>query len=133
MAVKRVTYFEIDVEDRQGVLSAFAGSLKKAKVNLRALWAFGIGGGRAKILCVPQNEKKLEAALRDGGHAARRGTAFHAGGPDKVGALTSALAAISAAGVSLHAAEAQAIAGKFGVYIWPMEADVDAVGRVLKA
>jgi prephenate dehydratase len=133
MAVKRVTYFSVDVEDRPGALADFCAALRDNKVNLKGLWGFGIGMGKAQIISVPQNPKQFQKATSAAGYAAKEGTAFYLTGADRVGALCKTLDLAKSAGMNLHALDALAIGGKFGAYIWGEENQAEALAKALGA
>ena len=56
MAVKRVTYFSVEVEDKPGVLADFCAALRDHKVNLKGLWGFGtVSFAKTRFICVFNN------------------------------------------------------------------------------
>jgi hypothetical protein len=131
MEAKRRTYFAIDVEDRPGELFRFALKMKEAGVNLSALWAFGVGHGRAKIYAVPIDVDALARAIGPAGYTAREHTAFELTGEDKVGILCETLDVIEGHAVNLHAVDAVAVGGRCVAYLWAGEKDVETVGKLL--
>jgi len=133
MAVKRVTYYSIDVADRPGVLADMCAVLRENKVNLKGLWGFGMGPGRAQIILIPQNPKQFQKASRAAGYTAKEGTAFYLTGTDRVGALCKTLDQVKSAGINIHAMDAVAIGGKFGAYIWGEEKNADQLAKAIGA
>jgi len=133
MAVKKVTYFSVDVEDKPGVLADYCAALRDHQVNLKGLWGFGVGMGRAKIFSVPQNPKQFQKAARAAGYEVKEGTAFYLTGADRVGALCKTLDLAKSAGVNIHALDAIAVGGKFGAYIWGEEDNTEALAKALGA
>ena len=133
MPVKRVKYFSIDAEDKPGVLANFCGHLRDQEVNLNALWAFGVGMGRAKIFLIPQNPEKFLKAVKVAGHQPKEGAAFYLTGKDRVGALCKTLDMAKAANTNVHALNALALSGTFGAYIWPDENNTEELARALGA
>jgi len=133
MAVKRVTYFSIDIEDRPGALADVCAALRDNKVNLKGLWGFGMGPGKAQVILVPQNPKQFQKASSAAGYAAKAGTAFYLSGTDRVGALCKTLDLAKSAGINLHAMDAIAFGGKFGAYIWGEENNTENLARALGA
>jgi hypothetical protein len=133
MAVKRVTYFSIDIADRPGVLADVCAAMRDHKVNLKGLWGFGMGPGRAQIILVPQNPRQFQKASRSAGYVTKEGTAFYLTGTDRVGALCKTLDLVKSAGINLHAMDAVAFGGKFGAYIWGEENNTEKLAKALGA
>ena len=133
MAVKRVTYFSVEVEDKPGVLADFCEALRDHKVNLKGLWGFGTGMGKAMIFSVPQNSNQFRKAASAAGYAVREGTAFYLTGADRVGALCKTLDLAKSAGVNIHALDALSVGGKFGAYIWGEENNTEDLAKALGA
>lgn len=133
MAVKRVTYFSVEVEDKPGVLADFCAALRDHKVNLKGLWGFGMGMGKALIFSVPQNPNQFRKASNAAGYAVKEGTAFYLTGADKAGALCKTLDLAKSAGVNIHALDALAVGGKFGAYIWGEENKTEDLAKALGA
>ncbi len=133
MAVKRVTYFSIDIADRPGALADVCSALRDNKVNLKGLWGFGMGPGKAQVILVPQNSKQFQKASRAAGYSAREGTAFYLTGTDRVGALCKTLDQVKSAGINIHAMDAVAFGGKFGAYIWCEENNTEKLAKAIGA
>jgi len=133
MAAKRVDCFFLDVEDRPGVVAQLARQLRDAKINLKGLWGWGAGEGKARIVCVPQNNKKFMEGARRLGLMTTQGVAFYVSGADKVGALCNVLDSLGQAGVNIKVVDAMGFSGRFGAYIWVDPTSVESAGRVLKA
>jgi len=133
MAIKRVTYFSVEVEDKPGALADFCAALRDHKVNLKGLWGFGTGMGKAKIFSVPQNHNQFRKAASAAGYAAREGTAFYLTGADRVEALCKPLELAKSAGVNIHALDALSVGGRFGAYIWGEENNTEDLAKALGA
>lgn len=133
MAAKRVDCFSLDVEDRPGVVAQLARQLRDAKINLKGLWGWGAGTGRAKIACVPQNSKKFTEGARKLGLMTTQDVVFYVSGADKVGALCNVLDSLEKAGINIKVMDAMGFSGRFGAYIWVDPMNVESAGRVLKA
>jgi prephenate dehydratase len=133
MAVKRVTYFSVEVEDKPGALADFCAALRDHKVNLKGLWGFGKGMGKAMIFSVPQNSNQFQKAASAAGYAVREGTAFYLTGADRVGALCKTLDLAKSAGVNIHALDALSVGSKFGAYIWGEENNTEDLAMALGA
>lgn len=133
MGAKRVQYFEIDVLDRPGVLADFLAVLRDQKVNLKGLWGFGVGMGKAQIFSVPQNPDKFLKAAKLAGYTPREGVAFQLTGTDKIGALCNILDKVKLAGLNIHAVDAIGVGGKFGCYIWAEQGKAEELSKALAA
>ncbi len=133
MDAMKVVMFSLDVEDKPGVLAGFCRAMRDRRVDMKGLWAFGRGDGKAQILLVPETPTKFKEAARVHGYAAKEGTAFYVTGKDQIGALCKSLEAAEKAGVNIHAADAIGVGGKFGAYLWAEEQNAAALGRALGA
>lgn len=133
MAVKRVKYFSVEVEDRPGVLADFCAALKAHNVNLKGIWGFGTGTGKAQILSVPRNPNRFQKAAKAAGYEVKEGTAFYLTRTDRVGALCKTLDMAKSAGVNIHALDAIGVGGKFGAYIWGDETHTEDLAKALRA
>ncbi|MBI2890952.1 MAG: hypothetical protein HYY13_09240 [Nitrospirae bacterium] len=133
MAVKKDTCFCLEVEDKPGTLAQFCRSLKKSNVNLKGVWGFGVGGGKARIFAVPQRAEKFQKAAAAEGWNATKCDVFYVSGKDQVGALVKTLEAAEQGGVNIHAVDAIAVGGKFGSYIWAESGKESDLGKVLGA
>jgi hypothetical protein len=133
MAVKRVTYFSIEVDNKPGALADFCAALRNRKVSLKGLWGFASGMGKAQIFSVPQIPNQFQKATSAAGYVAREGTAFYLTGADRVGALCKTLDMAKSAGVNIHALDAIAVGGKFGAYIWGEENKTEDLAKALGA
>jgi hypothetical protein len=133
MPVKRVDCFFLEVEDKPGVLAEFASKLRDAKINLKGLWGYTNAQGKGKIACVPRNSKKFLDQAKKLGLTMTQGIAFHASGPDKVGALCKFLDILAEARINIHVLDAMGFTGRMGAYIWVDPKDVDAAAKALRA
>lgn len=130
--LKRVADFEIAVPDRPGELARFLAKTRAAKVNLRAVWGFGIGQDNAEIICVPEKPENFRAFAQAEGLSVKQRFAVFMTGPDKLGALVDTLERVAAAGLNIHAFDAVAIGGKYAAYVWAGDdAGREALARLL--
>lgn len=128
MGIKVVECLSWAAPNKPGKLLQYAEHLKKEKVDLNALWAYTSPNGEGKIAAIGKNPKKLRAALIKGGVAADSSQCFYITGPDKAGALVSALKKLDNADVNVACADALAGGGTFGATIW-----VDDFNRAKRA
>ncbi len=133
ISVKRSTHFLLETEDKPGTLARTAKQLRDGGVNLKGLWGFAKGQGRAQIFLVPENPAAFKQACQKSGLSVKEGTLFHLSGQDKPGALCDLLDKIAAAGINLQAVQAISTGDVFGSYLWTDPKDVEAAGKVLGA
>lgn len=132
METKRLTYFAVDVPDKPGELAKFSKKLKEANLNLSGLWGFGVGQGKARIFCVPQDGARVKGAMEKAGIQAKEGNCFFLTGEDRPGALVDTLDRIASSGLNIHALDAIALGGRYGAYLWVDEKDVEKFSQILK-
>jgi hypothetical protein len=130
---KRVTYFKTMLEDKPGAGLAFAHALKKGKINLAALWAYGTQTGQAEVYCIPKDIDKFRNFLKGAGMTTWEGVGFLLKGPDKTGALIDSLDALAKAGVNVTAVHAIAAAGNFGAFVRVPDTDIEKATVALGA
>ena len=127
------TDFQISVPDKPGELLGIIKGVQDAGINLRALWAFGIGGGRAEVIVLPEDADAFREHARRAGLEVRERTVVHFTGPDELGALVGSLEQIASADINIHAFDAIAVGGKYGAYCWVDEGDVTALEKTVGA
>jgi len=134
MAVRKASYYSMNVPQRPGSGAQLLAALKAAKVNLLAFTGFPASGG-AQVDFVPQDSAKFAKAARKAKmKLSARKTVFLTQGNDKVGALTQILGKLAKAKINLVSLQA-VTAGKrrFGAMFWVKAKDVGKASRVLKA
>ena len=82
-----------------------------------------MGPGQAELMIVGKDAEKVRAALKGSGATLTERTGFYTKGPDKLGALLGTYESLADAGINLDAANALAVGGKYGSYIWVREED----------
>jgi hypothetical protein len=123
--------FQISVPDRPGELFRITKALQDAEINLRAMWGFGIGGGHAEIIVVPEDPDQFRTHAEDLELEFEERTVFHFTGRDELGALVETIEKIAAAGINVHSFDAIALGGKFGAYCWVADEDRERLNKVL--
>lgn len=131
LIVKRVKHFMMEAQDRPGVLAQFAKTLRDTGVNLKGLWGFGLGQGKAQIFCVPEDEGKFRQACQKASSPVKEGISFYVSGDDRAGALCDLLDKVTAAKINIHALDAISTGSVFGAYLWADPNDVEALGKAL--
>jgi hypothetical protein len=129
--MERLIDFDLSVPDRPGELAKLAADLKKAQVGLRALWGFGIGGGQAEIICVPEDAGKFRAFADAAGLHYRERSVVCLTGEDRLGELVDTLEKIAGARLNVHALDAIAVDGRVVSYLWVDDADRDSLAKLL--
>ncbi|MBI4418811.1 MAG: hypothetical protein HY563_08535 [Ignavibacteriales bacterium] len=128
---QRITAFSMSLQDRPGALFELMRTFKEKKVNLAGVWGYTMSPGQAEVLIVGKDAEKVRAVLKSSGASFMERAGFYAKGADKIGALLGSLEALSNAGVNLDAANAIAVGGKFGCYLWVKEEDVQRTEAAL--
>jgi len=137
-AVRRIEYYYTTLPDSPGEGSRLASVLRDAGVNLVAMLAFPIGGGRSQVDLVPDGPESTEALRRAAGQAgvelseAKR--AFLVQGDDRPGATAEHFAKLAAAGINVTAAAGVASGeGRYGVVIWVGRSDYERAAGAIGA
>ena len=123
--------FQISVPDQPGELFRITKGLQEAEINVRAMWGFGIGGGHAEIIVVPEDPDQFRAHARRAGLDYEERTVAHFTGKDELGALVDTIERIAAAGINVHSFDAIALNGKYGAYCWVAEEDRERLAQLL--
>jgi hypothetical protein len=133
--VKKAEYCYATVTDKAGEGARVLDALKQAGVNLLAVHAFPVGGGKAQLDLVAQDMAKLTAAADKAGvRLSARKTVFVLEGEDRPGAIAEILGKLAAASINVTAVDAVgAGGGRFGGLLWVKPGDVDAAAKALGA
>jgi hypothetical protein len=129
--VEKTTDFQLSVPDQPGELARLAANLKRAQVNLRALWGFGIGQGNAEIICVPEDAVAFRKFADQEGLRYREREVTYLTGDDRLGVLVETFERIARANVNVHAVDVVAAGGKFASYLWVDDKERPALERAL--
>jgi hypothetical protein len=134
-SVKQVEYYYALVADKPGEARRLLEFLSERNVNLLALTAFPIGGGRSQIDFFPADPEQLQAAAGDAGVAlVGPKKAFLVQGEDEVGALYEFHLKMSNAGINIHASNGVVDGtGRFGYVIWVNPDDYEKAWEALKS
>ena len=131
--IQHSTDFQITVPDQPGELFRITKGLQEAEINLRAMWGFGMGGGHAEIIVVPEDPDHFREHARQAGLQVEERTVFHLTGKDEVGALVETIEKIAAAGINVHSFDAMALNGKYSAYCWVSDEDRERLSKLLGA
>lgn len=133
--VRIVQYYYVEVGDQPGEGRRLLEHLSEQGINLVAMTAFPIGGGKSQIDFFPASSVQLKKAAKDAGHeliGPRK--AFLIQGDDRIGALHEHLLNLSNAGINIHAANGVCDGGgRFGYVLWVKSEDFDAAANALGA
>jgi hypothetical protein len=130
---KTVTYFKTTLEDKPGVLFAFAKEMKSKNLGLLALWAYGTQPGRGELYCIPKNPDKFREAYKPSGIQIEEGTGLFLKGADKTGALVKTLETIARVGVNIMAIHAIATGGNYGSFVRVAPEDIEKTAKAVGA
>lgn len=133
MGVRRVVCFSLSVEHKAGVMASVAKTLKDKRVDLGAVWGFGMGPDRAEIICQPSDPEQFRRVADDAGWTIREGVAFAITGEDQVGALVEMLASVAGKGVNIEALSCVAVNRQYGGCLWAPKGEEEKLGKILGA
>ena len=131
--IRKMTCLKATVDDRPGALAEALRALADANANVVGMWGYPISGGRAAMMCIPDDPEKVKSLAAGAGVALEESTAFVIEGEDRVGALVESTQKIAAAGINIHAATALAAGSQFAATIFVAQGDVDKVTDILGA
>ena len=131
--IVKVDRFSIEVPNQAGEAARILEALSGAKANLIAFWGYPTGGGEtAKIEIVAADAAALKAAAKAAKvKVNKEAPAFHVVGKDKVGALSSVLSKLAAAGINVHAVQAASAGTRYGCLVEVGAADVRKASKAL--
>jgi prephenate dehydratase len=133
MAVQRVTFFKMNLEDKPGALLSVLKDLKGKNLGLVGLWGYSTSPGNAELNVVAKNADKVRAYWKATGKLVSEMTGFFLKGTDKTGALLKPLEALANAGVNLTGLDGMAVGGKYGSFVWVKAEDVEKAAKSLGA
>jgi hypothetical protein len=133
--VYRVEYFAFTVDDRPGTGGDLGRRFKDEALNLIALSAFPLGGGRTQVDIVPeQPDAFIRIAKKLGITLSEPRVAFLVQGADRIGGLGDVLARLGAANINVRATTGIAAGGnRYGAILWVNQQDVELASRALGA
>jgi hypothetical protein len=133
--VFRVEYFAITADDKPGTGARLGQQLADEHVNLLALLAFPIEGGKVQVDLVPENPEALVKASRKIGiKLGEPKQAFLIQGTDRAGAIGEVLGRLGKANINVRSTLGACGGGnRYGGLIFVNQADVEAAARALGA
>src|SRR5262249_29624270 len=133
--VSRVEYCAITVDDKAGEGAQLGNQLAKEGVNLLAVSAFPIGGGKTQVDLVPEHADALTKAARKLNLTFGPPKAcFYIQGTDRPGAVAEILGRLGNARINVRASLGTCAGGnRYGALLWVAPNDVEAATRALGA
>jgi hypothetical protein len=133
--VFRVEYFAITADDRPGTGADLGRRLKDEGVNLLAMSAFPVAGGRTQVDLIPEHpDPFLKAAKKLNLTLGEPKVAFLIQGTDRPGAIGEVLNRLGAANINVRATLGVACGGsRYGGLLWVNPQDVELASRALGA
>ncbi len=133
MTVRKVVALTVDVEDRPGALAELTQPVADAGINLLAIYAGPMGGGKAKVSCVPDDPDKLRALAAEGGVSVQEREILFVEGDDRPGAGAEVARKLANGGLNIEVMLGTGSAGKFAMCIAVAPEDVDRAAAALGA
>lgn len=133
--VKEVEYYYSLVEDKPGEGRKLLEFLSEKEVNLQAITAFPVGGGKSQMDFFPEDPELLKKAAEDAKIAlVGPKRAFLIQGEDRIGALYDFHLKLSNAGINIYASNGVVDGtGRFGYVIWVHPDDYENASEALKS
>lgn len=131
-SIRKVDYFYVTAPDKPGEGGRVFGSLRDAGVNLLAVQAFP-SAHKTQIDVVPADSVAFLSAAKNAGlKVSKPKTVFLIEGDDRVGALTSTMSRLGAAGINVTAVSAvRTGSGRYGALLWVKPKDVGKAAETL--
>lgn len=130
--IRKVDYFYVTAPDKPGEGGRIFGSLREAGVNLLAVQAFP-SARKTQVDVVPADSVAFLSAAKSAGlKVSKPKVVFLIEGDDRVGALTSTMSRLGAAGVNVTAVTAvRTGTGRYGALLWVKPKDVRKAAETL--
>jgi hypothetical protein len=130
--IRKVDYYYVTAPDKPGEGARIFVALRDAGVNLLAAHAFP-SARKSQIDVVPADTVAFLSAAKNAGlKLSKPKTMFLIEGDDRVGALTSTLSRLGAAGINVTALSAvRTGAGRYGALLWVNAKDVRKAAETL--
>jgi hypothetical protein len=133
--VFRVEYFATMADDKPGAGANLGKRLAQENINLLALLAFPLEGGKTQVDLVPENPDALvKAARKIGITLGEPKQAFLMQGTDRAGAIGEVLGRLGNANINVRSTVGACGGGnRYGGLIFVQQSDVEAAARALGA
>ncbi len=130
--IRKVDYYYVTTSDKPGEGARLFDALRNAGVNLLAVHAFP-SARKSQIDLVPADAVAFLSATKNAGlKVSKPKTTFLIEGDDRVGALTSTLSRLGAAGINVTALSAvRTGTGRYGALLWVKAGDVRKAAETL--
>lgn len=133
MAVKRVSVYCVEIEDKPGSLQGLLAKAAEKGVDFECFAAFSAAGGRGQVCLAAKDPSVLSSCEKDACIEAKEAAGFIISGEDKVGAAAGALEGLAKAGINGVAGAAIVSGAQYQMLIVVAAADADAAAVALGA
>lgn len=131
MAVKRITVYCVEIDDKPGGLQKLLDQAASANVDFQCFTAFSAGGGVGRVCLSAKDPEALKACLQDAGIEATAAAGFIISAEDKVGAAAEGLKGLADAGINGIAGAAMVCDGQYQMLVVVDASDGDAAEKAL--
>ena len=133
-AVKKVSYFAMDVADKPGEAARVLTALSRAGVNLLAFSGFP-RGRRAQLDFIPEDVEIFRKAVSTAKLKVQsKKTGFLVQGDDRPGAMAEMLQTLADAAINVTAVDGVCVVGgRWGAILWVKPQSVNKAAKVLQA
>ena len=132
--IRKVAHFNASVPNEPGEGARLLQELRKAGVNLLAVWGYPMGV-EAQIEMVPENPAQfVRAAAKAGLRLGPRQEAISVSGSDRTGAMAEIFSKLAAAGINIGAAQGVATGdGRWGAVLFLPPREIPKAMKVLRS
>ena len=129
--VKKVTVFKTTVEDRVGALAEVSAAAANEGINFVAFLGYPVGEGKAELVGIPEDPKKVQSLLPMSDMAVQTSEALYITGDDKAGVMAGIAGKLSGAGINIRASCGMAVEGKYAFWLHLAPEDIDKAADLL--
>jgi hypothetical protein len=133
MALKRVTVYCMEIEDKPGSLHRFLSLSSLSGVDYLCFTACSCSNNRSRVAVSPKEPKKFEAFVQEGGIEVSLKTGFIFDGKDHIGAAADAIKALAENYIAGIAGAGMVIDGRFQMFVVVDPSDADRAQKSLGA
>ena len=119
------TVYEFPLEDKPGVLLAFANRLRTADIALKALWAHALKDETSTIRCIAERNPQFRDFVQSTELVITEEKAIYVSSVETGGAFLRLLEKVAGADININSIHAVSLAGETGWVIWTDEANID--------
>jgi len=131
MAVKQVTVYVIDIEDKPGSLQKLLAQSSLSGVDFQCFSAFSCGNNRGRAFVCPKKPKVFEDFARDANLRITKAGGLIVGGEDRVGAAAEAIKDLAESGISGLAGSAMVFDSQYKMLVVVEAKDAEGAAKAL--